>query len=465
MRITKNISYRKRDFSAITDDTSCLDSHTLFVLSKQNARYFAALNPKPPHIHAQNLREIFALPQCIIGITGTNGKTTTATIIYESLRALGFSAALLGTRGLFVNGVETKPKGLTTPSVLELYENFELAKECAYFVMEVSSHAIAQNRVFGLPFAVTAFTNLTQDHMDYHGNMENYFAVKSRLFDGSQGAFPQAAVVNADDAWGRRLLKNLPPQTRAVPFGLDAPADFRGNAAGFFAENVELGAGGSAFLLRCPAGTFSVRTRLPGDYNVSNALCALALVGALGGNVARAVRDVADFPGVPGRMERVPDNPFPFDVFVDYAHTDDALKNALGMLKKIARGRVLAVFGCGGNRDRGKRPKMTDAVQRLADFAWATSDNPRKEPLEQIFADMKAGVSAPERIVFEPDRRRAIALALDAARAGDCVLIAGKGHETYQEFADITLPFDDKETARELLALKSCRVAGTPPRS
>ena len=162
-------------------------------------------------------------------------------------------------------------------------------------------------------------------------------------------------------------------------------------------------------------------------------------------------------------MERVPDNPFPFDVFVDYAHTDDALKNALGMLKKIARGRVLAVFGCGGNRDRGKRPKMTDAVQRLADFAWATSDNPRKEPLEQIFADMKAGVSAPERIVFEPDRRRAIALALDAARAGDCVLIAGKGHETYQEFADITLPFDDKETARELLALTGYVHGGCSP--
>ena len=402
----------------------------------------------------------------LVGVTGTNGKTSVTSLVrFLMMRQTDAPWGLIGTVR-YELGRRSVPSYKTTPESLDLAELFSEMRDagCVGAAMEVSSHAIAQNRVFGLPFAVTAFTNLTQDHMDYHGNMENYFAVKSRLFDGSQGAFPQAAVVNADDAWGRRLLKNLPPQTRAVPFGLDAPADFRGNAAGFFAENVELGAGGSAFLLRCPAGTFPVRTRLPGDYNVSNALCALALVGALGGNVARAVRDVADFSGVPGRMERVPDNPFPFDVFVDYAHTDDALKNALGMLKKIARGRVLAVFGCGGNRDRGKRPKMTDAVQRLADFAWATSDNPRKEPLEQIFADMKAGVSAPERIVFEPDRRRAIALALDAAREGDCVLIAGKGHETYQEFADITLPFDDRETARELLALKSCRVAGTSPR-
>lgn len=396
----------------------------------------------------------------LVGVTGTNGKTSVTSIVrFLMMRQTSAPWGLIGTVR-YELGRRSLPSYKTTPESLDLTALFAEMRDagCVGAAMEVSSHAIDQNRVFALPFSVVAFTNLTQDHMDYHGDMESYFAVKSRLFDGSQGAFPRAAVINADDPRGRRLLEKLPARTRAVPFAL-RPENIGGNADGFFAENVELDAGGCRFDLHCPAGTLAVRTRLPGEYNVSNALCALALVGTVGGNVARAAADLADFPGVPGRMERVPDNPFPFDVFVDYAHTDDALANALGMLKKIARGRVLAVFGCGGNRDRGKRPKMTRAVQRFADFAWATSDNPRKEPLEQIFADMKTGVEAPEKIVFEPDRRRAIGLALDAAREGDCVLIAGKGHETYQEFADITLPFDDKAVARELLFLRTCRNA------
>lgn len=391
----------------------------------------------------------------LVGVTGTNGKTSVTSLV-RFLMAKQTSApwGLIGTVR-YELGRRSIPSYKTTPESLDLMSLFAEMRDadCAGAAMEVSSHAIDQKRVFALPFSVVAFTNLTQDHMDYHGDMENYFAVKSRLFDGSQGAFPRAAVINADDVYGQKLLEKLPPQTRAVPFGF-----CRGNAEeGFFAENILLEAGGSEFTLNCPAGKFFVKTRLPGDYNVSNVLCALALVGALGGNVGQAARDVAEFDGVPGRMERVPENPFPFDVFVDYAHTDDALANALGMLKKIARGRVFVVFGCGGNRDRGKRPKMVRAVQNFADFAWATSDNPRKESPEQIFEDMKTGVTAPEKIVFEPDRRRAIGLALDAAREGDCVLIAGKGHETYQEFADVTLPFDDKAVAQELLSLLAHR--------
>lgn len=408
-------------------------------------------------------REFFDNPASaltLVGVTGTNGKTSVAAITrFLMMRQTSAPWGLVGTVR-YELGRRSMPSYKTTPESLDLAELFAEMRDagCVGAAMEVSSHAIDQKRVFALPFSVVAFTNLTQDHMDYHGNMENYFAVKSRLFDGSQGAFPRAAVVNADDPWGRRILAALPERVRAVPFGLKSDGEkIRGNADGFFAADVRLSSGGSAFSLHCPAGIFSVKTQLPGDYNVSNVLCALALVGALGGNVARAVRDVAEFPGVPGRMERVPENPFPFEVFVDYAHTDDALTNALGMLKKITPGRVLAVFGCGGNRDRGKRPKMVRAVQSLADFAWATSDNPRKEPLEQIFSDMKTGVISPEKIVFEPDRRRAIALALDAAREGDSVLIAGKGHETYQEFADITLPFDDKTVARELLTLRKLR--------
>lgn len=399
----------------------------------------------------------------LVGITGTNGKTSVSSLVrFLMARQTQKPWGLIGTVR-YELGKRSLPSYKTTPELLDLISLFSEMREagCAGAAMEVSSHAIDQDRVYGLPFSVVAFTNLTQDHMDYHGNMENYFAVKSRLFDGSQGVFPRCAVINADDAYGQKLLTLLPTQTAAIPFGLSAcSTEATGN--GFFADALELGADGSTFKLTCPAGTFRVKTQLPGDYNVSNVLCALALVYALGGDIARAVEDVAAFSGVPGRMERVPDNPFPFDVFVDYAHTDDALSNALGMLKRIAKGRVLAVFGCGGNRDRDKRPKMTAAVQKIADFAWATSDNPRKESLEQIFGDMKTGVSAPEKIIFEPDRRRAISLALAEAKAGDCILIAGKGHETYQEFADITLPFDDKAVAQELLSLLEKR--STAPR-
>lgn len=393
-----------------------------------------------------------ALP--LVGITGTNGKTSVSSLVrFLMAQQMKKPWGLIGTVR-YELGKRSVPSYKTTPELLDLIALFAEMRDagCAGAAMEVSSHAIDQDRVYGLPFSVVAFTNLTQDHMDYHGTMENYFAVKSRLFNGSQGTFPRYAVINADDAYGQKLLAALPAQTQPLPFGHSRPLE-----NGFVAKDLELNADGSAFTLICPAGTFHVRTPLPGDYNVSNVLCALGLVYALGGNVAQAVSDIETFSGVPGRMERVPENPFPFDVFVDYAHTDDALSNALGMLKRIARGRVLAVFGCGGNRDRAKRPKMTAAVQAIADFAWATSDNPRKEPLEQIFDDMKTGVSAPDKIVFEPDRRRAIGLALADAKSEDCVLIAGKGHETYQEFADITLPFDDKAVAQELLSLLSKR--------
>ena len=399
---------------------------------------------------------VSALP--LIGVTGTNGKTSVTSIVrFLMAKQTNAPWGLIGTVR-YELGRRSIPSYKTTPEVLDLMSLFAEMRDarCAGAAMEVSSHAIDQKRVFSLPFSVVAFTNLSQDHMDYHGDMENYFSVKRRLFDGSQGAFPNAAVINSDDAWGQKILRNLPPQILAVPFGLNAKNN--DSHKGFYAEKISLSSGGSEFILNCPKGKIPVKTQLPGDYNVSNVLCALALVDAVGGNVSQAAADVADFAGVPGRMERVPENPFPFDVFVDYAHTDDALTNALGMLKKITRGRVLAVFGCGGNRDRDKRPKMVRAVQQFSDLAWATSDNPRKEPLEQIFSDMKLGVSAPEKIVFEPDRRRAIGLALDAACEGDCVLIAGKGHETYQEFADITLPFDDKAVVQELLSLQTHRI-------
>jgi UDP-N-acetylmuramoyl-L-alanyl-D-glutamate--2,6-diaminopimelate ligase len=322
---------------------------------------------------------------------------------------------------------------------------------CAGLVMEVSSHAIDQRRVDGLAFEALAFTNLSRDHMDYHGGMENYFQVKARPFLGNDCPPPAAAVINRDDPAGRRLAAMLPSGTRLATFGESAGADVR-------AVETVLLPGRSEFTVEWPEGAGRVSTPLPGRYNVSNILCALALARALGRDPAPLLPALRDFPGVPGRMERVATG-MPFQIFVDYAHTDDALENALQMLRAITPARLLAVFGCGGNRDRGKRPAMTAAVQRHADFAWATADNPRKEPLENIFDDMRAGVSSPEKIAFVDDRRLAISLALDEAREGDTLLIAGKGHENYQEFADVTIPFDDRQVTRDLLALKQSRPA------
>lgn len=397
----------------------------------------------------------------LVGVTGTNGKTSVSSIVRflmmcQSRDSKAAPWGLLGTVR-YELGARSMPSYKTTPEAVDILGLLAEIRDnaCAGAVMEVSSHAVSQNRVYALPFDVVAFTNLTQDHMDYHGNMENYFSVKSCLFDGSQGVFPRAAILNADDEYGMRLREKIAPKTRIFTFGTEG--EKRIVSPDFEGKNIVLNASGSRFLLRFPAGEIDVETSLPGNYNVSNVLCALAIVFALGGDVVRAAKDLKSFGGVPGRMERVPENPFPFDVFIDYAHTDDALENALGMLKRITAGKLLVVFGCGGNRDRGKRPKMVRAVQRFADFAWATSDNPRKEALEQIFDDMRVGVDSPEKISFEADRRRAIALALETAREGDVVLIAGKGHETYQEFSDITLPFDDREVARELLALLSFR--------
>jgi UDP-N-acetylmuramoyl-L-alanyl-D-glutamate--2,6-diaminopimelate ligase len=240
------------------------------------------------------------------------------------------------------------------------------------------------------------------------------------------------AVVNVDDPFGRVLCERLPENVERVTYGFSASASLR-------AINAVLSPGGSVCEVLWEGGRGTLRLGLPGRYNILNALCALGLARAAGRGLPNLLARLADFPGVPGRMEKIEAGQ-PFQVLVDYAHTDDALNHALTMLRDVCAGRLLVVFGCGGNRDRAKRPRMTAAVQRWADFAWATADNPRKEPL-----------AAPSRLRFVDDRRRAIALALENAQPGDCVLIAGKGHETYQEFADTVVPFDDRQVAREWL--------------
>ncbi|MDR2981810.1 MAG: UDP-N-acetylmuramoyl-L-alanyl-D-glutamate--2,6-diaminopimelate ligase [Puniceicoccales bacterium] len=386
----------------------------------------------------------------VLGVTGTNGKTTVSTLVQYLMQQDSSKWGLIGTVRYEIGG-RSLPSHRTTPESPEIFGMMAqmVVAGCEGVSMEVSSHAIDQDRVEGLGFTALAFTNLSRDHIDYHHDMEAYFQVKARPFLGECGATPEVAVINIDDPMGCRLAQMLPSDVKLVSFGESPDATVR-------ATDVKLMPGESSFSIIWPGHQGMVRTTLPGHYNVSNVLCALALAYAAGRNLEDLLPAVSSFPGVPGRMERVaPD--LPYHVYVDYAHTDDALRNALSMLRKITPGRLLVVFGCGGNRDRGKRPKMTAAVQEMADYAWATADNPRKEAIEDIFEDMKTGVTAPEKITFIPDRRRAISLALDAANEGDCLLIAGKGHETYQEFADVIVPFDDRHVTRELLSLKQCR--------
>ena len=275
--------------------------------------------------------------------------------------------------------------------------------------------------------------------------------MKSRLFNGGTGLAPKAAAINLDDPYGRKLAAEVPKHVRVVTFGEAPDAVVR-------AENVRLNFRNTELTLVWPEGRVELVSPFIGRYNVSNLLAAFAACYALGRDPSVIATRLKSFPGVSGRMERI-DEGQPYNVLVDYAHTDDALRNALGMLRAITPGRLFVVFGCGGNRDRTKRPLMTAAVQEFADFAWATADNPRNEALSQIFTDMKTGVTNPAKIAFIEDRRHAISVALDQAREGDCLLIAGKGHETYQEFADTIVPFDDRQVVRELIGIKSIKPA------
>lgn len=380
----------------------------------------------------------------LAGVTGTNGKTTVTTLLRHLLeRAEQRPWGLVGTVRYHL-GARSVPSYKTTPDAADLAAFFRQMADagCAGACLEVSSHALDQDRVHGYRFAVAGFTNLTRDHIDYHGDLAGYLRAKGRLFDGSLGARPATAVLNADDPASAELARLAVPAP-VMTFGLAAPADLA-------AEGVSMTLDGAAFTVRWQGRATAFTSRLPGAYNVSNVLCALACAAALGHDPHALAPAVADFPGVSGRMERVEAGQA-FPVFVDYAHTDDALRNALGMLRAITPGRVLCVFGCGGNRDRGKRPAMARAVAELAHLGWATADNPRRESVEAIFDDMRPGAAGPGRLEFVADRREAIARACAAAGPGDCVLIAGKGHETTQEFAETVVPFDDRQVARDVL--------------
>jgi UDP-N-acetylmuramoyl-L-alanyl-D-glutamate--2,6-diaminopimelate ligase len=369
----------------------------------------------------------------LIGITGTNGKTTTTALVRHLFNASD-TAGSIGTLGAFDGRGDAVPSTagtLTTPGPVDLQATFAALRDrgCTTVAMETSSHSLDQGRLDGLTFAAGIFTNLTRDHLDYHGTMEAYLAAKLKLTTllGLSGI----AVVNLDDpAWTA-----LPRGDRRVTFGLGADADVR-------ATSMELGAAGTRFVLDGRFGSAEVSLPLLGDFNVSNALAAAACALALGHPVAEVAARLSAAPQVPGRMELISDRPCA--VLRDYAHTPDALERALRTLRPLTPGRIILVFGCGGDRDRGKRPIMGQLAAELSDLPVVTSDNPRTENPDAIIDDVERGMGSVPRLRIA-DRRVAIARALGEARAGDTLLLAGKGHETYQVIGTEKQPFDERE--------------------
>jgi UDP-N-acetylmuramyl-tripeptide synthetase len=377
----------------------------------------------------------------VVGVTGTNGKTTTTYLLESILRAAGRRPALFGTVENRI-GARRLAHTHTTPDAPALQSLLADARDAGAdaAVIEVSSHALDQRRVDAVPFRAAVFTNLTRDHLDDHRTMRAYGGAKARLFDLVDGAERGGvAAVNLDDPAGPRLAR----RTRAMAIGFTRAGRRGARVAG---GRVTLSARGTAFDLREGPRALRVRLRLLGDYNVSNALAAAAAARGLGIGLDVVRRGLERLARVPGRFERVA-LPAPFTVVVDYAHTPDALERVLRAARGLRPRRLFAVFGCGGNRDRGKRPRMGAIAARLADFAWVTSDNPRDEDPAAIIGDVTAGIRRSGRHAVEPDRRRAIGAALRAARAGDLVVIAGKGHERAQIVRGRSLPFDDARVA------------------
>ena len=381
----------------------------------------------------------------IAGVTGTNGKTTTTYLLDAIFTAAGLRTGLIGTVETRV-GSSVRAGVRTTPESLDLQRLFAEMRDAGVEAvsMEVTSHALALHRVEGVSFAAAGFTNLSQDHLDFHRDMEDYFEAKSHLFTPEKTA---RGAVNADDPYGRKLLSAV--TIPCVAFGVSEDAEVRAGA-------VELAPTSSTFELITPAGSASITTPLVGAFHVSNCLAAAAVALQAGAETSHVATGLASVEGVPGRFESV-DQGQPFTVVVDYAHTPDSLENVLGEAGRLAsgnRGRVICTFGCGGDRDRGKRPLMGAVVARLAGIGIVTSDNPRSEDpraiVDQIVEGFVGQGETPAAVLV--DRAEAIYEALARAAAGDVVVIAGKGHETGQQFADVTVPFDDRVVAREALA-------------
>lgn len=379
----------------------------------------------------------------VIGVTGTNGKTSTVQLLAQALHRLGRKSATIGTLGSGLYGAIREGER-TTPDAIAVHGLLAQFRDdgATHVAMEVSSHALDQGRVNAVAFDLAVFTNLTRDHLDYHGTMQAYGAAKQRLF-----AWPGlgAAVVNVDDAFGRALVPSVGAGVRLLRYGIER------DDAEVVARAVATNADGLAFRLVTPWGEGDIATRLLGRFNASNLLAVAACLGQLGIPFAQIREALAALEPVAGRMNRLGGRGAQPLVVIDYAHTPDALEQALTSLRAHCAGRLICVFGCGGERDAGKRPQMGAIAEALADRLVVTDDNPRGEDGDAIVAQIRAGLARPERAATERDRAAAIALAIGEARRGDVVLIAGKGHEPYQEVAGAKRPFDDLEVARGAL--------------
>jgi UDP-N-acetylmuramoyl-L-alanyl-D-glutamate--2,6-diaminopimelate ligase len=382
----------------------------------------------------------------LAAVTGTNGKTTTTFLLKHICEKAGMRCGLLGTvryeiADRVLPAIRTTPESLDVQELLAQMVN----AGCKAAAMEVSSHALIQERVRGIEWDVAVFTNLTQDHLDFHGTMENYFEAKATLFTGlaeQESKKNATAVINLDDRYGAKLADRLDKKVPVVTYGMGAQADFRASNyhAEFAGTSYQLDARGKSYLVRVP---------LIGRFNVANSTAALAAASSMGISLRDAILSLGRSPQVPGRLEAVPAKR-QFQVFVDYAHTDDALLNVLKTLRELSPRRLIVVFGCGGDRDKQKRPLMARVADQNADYSIITSDNPRKEDPDAIIADAEKGFRS-DRYEKITDRTQAIARAIELAQPRDIVLIAGKGHEAYQEFADHTVPFDDIQVARRAL--------------
>ncbi len=387
----------------------------------------------------------------LIGITGTNGKTTTAYLLENIYALAGAKPGVIGTIDYRVDGKIIAKAANTTPLAHDLHSLFKTMADAGSkaVVMEVSSHALALNRADAAAFDAAVFTNLQRDHLDFHKDRETYFKAKLRLFQflADSPKKKPSAVVNADEDKAGEILAALDPRVKAVTYGIDKPADFR-------AGKIEILQDRTVFELCAPGIRRKVTLKLLGRYNIYNALAAIAAAVSVGVPLETAVKGAETLANVPGRMERV-ELGQPFSVFVDYAHTDAALENVLSNLAKMPHKKIITVFGCGGDRDRTKRAPMGKAAASMSDSAIVTSDNPRSEDPARIFADIEAGLKGSfSNYVLIPDRKTAILKAVELAQAGDIVLIAGKGHEDYQILKDRTIHFDDRETAAEAIKAK-----------
>lgn len=381
----------------------------------------------------------------VIGITGTNGKTTTAYMSSNILRLAGRVPGLLTTVEYRI-GERTIPAGRTTPEAPALQSMFSqmIAAGCKSVVMEASSHALNQKRTSGIDFDVAVFTNLTRDHLDYHKTFEQYFDAKLILFKGlGRGTKSANAVVNIDDPWGRKISVLDDIKAGILTYGMNSDAVVR-------ADSIELSGNGSIFRAVTPWGEKKIQLKLLGRFNISNALAAIASCGSLGVGLDTIAEALSGMSSVSGRLEEIASGKG-FQVFVDYAHTDDALENVLKTLREITRNRLIVVFGCGGNRDKTKRPAMGHVAARFADFSVLTSDNPRKENPSEIIAQIREGFDGVGNYEVIEDRAEAIKKAISIAGNGDVVLVAGKGHENFQEFSNTLISFDDRQVVKRYL--------------